>query len=271
MTQINWGLANGGNFQNALATGLQFGQMAAQAKQQRETKNALAAYGQSPNEETLGGVMQADPRLGIQLRGDMQAQQAKAAEAGLTQRALAGDTAALDELATVNFNKWKALSAETKAAAASEAKLFGNAAIDILGTPEAQRAAKLQGYAQQFGQQYPEIAQIAQLPPEQLDAALRGAVAEAGMVEKLIAMEQPKYMAIPEGGTLVDTRNPQAVSSFASNQSQPGPSIPPEAAEALRRGEGTPEQFDQMFGPGSAARVMGGPAGNGGGTFPPNQ
>lgn len=37
-------------------------------------------------------------------------------------------------------------------------------------------------------------------------------------------------------------------------------SAPPAAVEALRRGEGTPEQFDEMFGPGAAARVMGGPA-----------
>lgn len=36
---------------------------------------------------------------------------------------------------------------------------------------------------------------------------------------------------------------------------------PPEAIQALQRGEGTPEQFDEMFGPGSAARfTQGGPA-----------
>jgi hypothetical protein len=45
-------------------------------------------------------------------------------------------------------------------------------------------------------------------------------------------------------------------------------SIPPDAAAALKRGEGSPEQFDAIFGPGSAARIMGGGAGNSAGGFP---
>lgn len=44
--------------------------------------------------------------------------------------------------------------------------------------------------------------------------------------------------------------------------------VPPEAAAALRRGEGTPEQFDAIFGPGASARIMGGGAGDSAGGFP---
>jgi hypothetical protein len=73
-------------------------------------------------------------------------------------------------------------------------------------------------------------------------------------------------MAIPQGGTLVDTRNPQALQTFGREQA----GIPQEAIEALKRGEGTPEQFDQMFGQGAAARAMGGTASNSGGGFPAN-
>ncbi len=45
--------------------------------------------------------------------------------------------------------------------------------------------------------------------------------------------------------------------------------IPPGAIDALKRGEGTPEQFDQMFGPGSAAKIMGGQTAQPSGTFRP--
>lgn len=43
---------------------------------------------------------------------------------------------------------------------------------------------------------------------------------------------------------------------------------PPEAVQALQRGEGSPEQFDELFGPGSAARFMqGGPVQSAPGNF----
>ncbi len=78
---INFGLANGGGFQNALATGLQLGQMARQQQDAREFRNALAQYDPA-NPETLKPVMAADPRVGLQLR----AQQAEAAQAQQQQR-----------------------------------------------------------------------------------------------------------------------------------------------------------------------------------------
>lgn len=43
--------------------------------------------------------------------------------------------------------------------------------------------------------------------------------------------------------------------------------IPPEAIDDLRNGRGTPEQFDDIFGAGSAARVLGGGGGNATGGF----
>lgn len=43
---------------------------------------------------------------------------------------------------------------------------------------------------------------------------------------------------------------------------------PAEAIAALKRGEGTPEQFDEMFGQGAAARVLGGPTQPASGGFP---
>lgn len=47
----NWQLANGGGFQNALATGLQIGQGIRQRQQEESTRNALSAYMDNPNQD----------------------------------------------------------------------------------------------------------------------------------------------------------------------------------------------------------------------------
>lgn len=75
---INWGLAGGGN--NALSMfqlGASLGSDIRERREQKEQRNALAAYATNPNEQTLAPVIQANPELGIQLRGQMarQAQQ----------------------------------------------------------------------------------------------------------------------------------------------------------------------------------------------------
>jgi hypothetical protein len=200
-------------FQNALAMGMQMGAQAREARERKEYRNALANYDPS-NPESIKAVMAVDPRTGLQLQQQAAEQQAKQREGELVQAALGGDQTAFDQLATVNFDKWKALDTRQKDAAAQESKIFGNAALDILNSPPEQRQAKVQAYAAQLGPQYPDVMQIAQLPPDQLETVLRSAVFEAQMIDKLIALEQPKYMAIPEGGTLVNTRDPQAVQQF---------------------------------------------------------
>ncbi len=53
-------------------------------------------------------------------------------------------------------------------------------------------------------------------------------------------------------------RNLQSRMKPAGPQAQVGPPIPPPAMAYLRANPGTADQFDAMFGPGSAARVLGG-------------
>lgn len=257
-----WGPGASAGFQNALTMGMQMGAQARQARDQRNERNALAAYAKDPSETNFGGLADVRPDLAIQERGRMQEQRQQEALQGLTGRALQGDPDALDELARVSFDRWKSIDTQQRQVAAREAEVNANAALDVLSYPPEQRGARIMGYAQQLGSQ--DIARIAQLPPDQQEAALRAAVAEGQMVERLIRMERPDYMAIPAGGTLVDTNNPAAVSQFGS---QAPSNIPQEAIEALRRGDGSPEQFDEVFGAGSAARIMGGTASNGGGGF----
>lgn len=74
---INWGLANQNGFQNALAQGMAYGQQIKRNREEKEYKNALAGYDPS-NPETIKPIMQADPRLGLQLQQQSAAQQAAA-------------------------------------------------------------------------------------------------------------------------------------------------------------------------------------------------
>lgn len=210
---INWGLAYGNGAQNALAQGLQIGQMARQRQEQRQERNALAAYAKDPSEANFAGLADVRPDIAIQQRQQMEARQAESQMGDLTRRAVGGDEAALNELAALNFDRWQSIDTNQKKAASEQATVLGNAALDVLNLPPEQRSARIMGYAQQFNN--PEIAQIAQLPAAQQEQALRAAVAESGMVQRLIEMERPSYMAIPAGGTLVNTRSPQAVTQFA--------------------------------------------------------
>lgn len=75
-----WGPGAQGGFQNALSMGLQMGQMARRGQDQREYKNALAQFDPS-NPETLKPIMAARPEVGIQLRGQIEAQAGARAQA----------------------------------------------------------------------------------------------------------------------------------------------------------------------------------------------
>jgi hypothetical protein len=64
--------------------------------------------------------------------------------------------------------------------------------------------------------------------------------------------------------------DPPATAPAPPVAAQRGPQAAPpmEAVQALRSGQGTPAQFDEIFGQGAAARVMGGAPSQGGATFP---
>lgn len=79
---INWGLAQGNGFQNALATGMQMGAQARQAKERKEYRNALAQFAIDPNEANTAAVAPYAPELVIQQR----AQQAQAQDRQQEQR-----------------------------------------------------------------------------------------------------------------------------------------------------------------------------------------
>jgi hypothetical protein len=219
---INFGaLQQGGGFQNALATGLQLGAMARQRQDEREFRNALTQFDPN-NPETLKPIMAARPEVGMQLQGQMQQQQRAAQEAELTQRAIGGDPQALEQLATVNFDKWKGLDARQKAAAAQESKVFGDAALSLSQVPYGQRRDLILAYAQQMPQFAEQINEIAFLPEAEQNNALRVAVTEAGLIQKLIDLEQPDYQPLGPDQVFVNVRDPAAVGQFSAGGAPQG-------------------------------------------------
>lgn len=262
---INWGLAAGGN--NALASfgqGMQLGTYIRGQREEKERKNALAAFATDQSEENFARLAEVAPEYAIKERERMDARNAKAAEGQLVQAALGGDPAALRQLATVNFDTWRTLDTQQRETVKQEADIYGNAAMDVLRLPPNQRAQAVMAYADRLGSA--EIAELANLPPQELEAALRAQIAESGMIKELHAMERPSYMAVPYDSTLVNTRDPAAVAQFGASggQSQGAPiQITGEADyNALPPGA---EYID----PQGNRRVKGGTAGNGGGTFQP--
>jgi hypothetical protein len=174
-----------------------------------------------------------NPRLAFEVQGKMADQQAKRAKyaqeqqaAGLRQKAAQGDPAALQQLVGIDFDSWKTLDANKRRMVEDQTKFTGQAALRISQLPAEQQAAAWDQAVEQGVQAgYTGMADYrGKFSPQ----ALQGAIDNAGLVEKFIELAQPKYQVIPENGTLVDTRNPQAVASFAGG-ANPVPAITPPA------------------------------------------
>jgi hypothetical protein len=122
------------------------------------------------------------------------------------------------ELAGIDLDGWRGLNADQRKMADQQTTVFANAAMDVLQRPPEQRAAAWDAYIDQFAGSAPDLLKYKGQYNEQ---TARAVIAQSDMITKLHEMEQPRYQAIPEGGTLVDTRNPQAVQQFAQSAAQP--------------------------------------------------
>lgn len=146
------------------------------------------------------------------------------------------------------------------------------------------------------GEQIQAVAyHLSQMPPEQRQAELQAALpvlremgidpealtnadlSDAGLqrymnfgrsIKDLITEDQARYQVIPEGGTLVNTRDPEALRRFQGGQvpSSSGPARPQSRAdyEALPPGS-------QYIAPDGTVRTKGGAPSQGGGGFLPGQ
>jgi hypothetical protein len=268
---IDWSLAGGNNALANFGYGMQIGQKLAERREKREYQNALATvfarptpprtpgFGDDPlgngvpgdptapnadNGEAMSVIARNNPELAYRIGRERAEAASDAHKADVMARAARGDPAALAELAGLDFNAWRGLSADQRTAAGEKMKVLGNAALDVLNRPPEQRAAVWDAYIGQLSQQMPELAQYAGKYSEQ---AARSVVAQAEMMGKLHELEQPDLRVIPEGGALVNVGDPAAVQQYMQGLGN----VPP------------PPAGFQLDNPG-------GGAGNGVGGFPGN-
>lgn len=259
---INWGIDGATQgFQNALALGAQIGDVIARKRED----NALAAFVTNPGKESLAGLAKVNPGLAFQAQGVMQrreAEQRKAQQeqlaAGLRVKASQGDPAALQQLVGIDFDSWKSLDTAQKQMIKGQTDYIGQAGLRISQLkPEQQPAAWDQAIDQGVQMGYKGLADYkGKFSPQ----ALSGAIDNAGLVDKFIQLAEPKYMAVPEGGTLVNTRNPQAVAGF-------GASAAPKQIGSRAEYDALPAGSEYIAPDGSVKRKGGG-SGNATGGFP---
>jgi hypothetical protein len=249
---------------NPGAPALAFQQGMDRARAEREEKQmrgALTAYALNPEDpQAFQMLAEHRPDLAIQVRGERDKREQAAAVADLQRRAAGGDRTAMAELAGIDLDAWDKLADNDRAVTGERASAIGQAALRISQLPEASRPAAWDAAVDQLSARFPELAEYkGQYSPE----ALMSAIDSAKLVNDFIGLSRPSYQAIPEGGTLVNTRDPAAVQSYMGRLgSTQQPAIPASAVESLRRGDGTAAQFDEVFGAGAAARALGmsGPA-----------
>lgn len=255
---VNWGALNQpGAFERAFDSGFQLAEHGRQRREQTEQRNALSAYAVDPNDQNFNALAQHLPEYAIQVRGqrDTAAREARLQE--LRGAAAGGDPQAMQQLAGADTDLWRGLSDDQRERMGQIADVASNAAQMVLNLrPEQQQGAWSQ-QMQILSQRYPELAEYGgQYSPE----FLQSTIAEAGDFHQFNQSQQPSYMAIPEGGTLVNTRNPQAVQQFGNGQApqeqqQSAPPvqmrITPREYQALVQRYG-PEQVAQRIGQGGA-------------------
>lgn len=232
---MNWGPGAAGGFQNALAMGVQLGGIA----RQREEQNALM-------QQRERQIDLAEQKFNADQLAAMDKANAEAELNQLTAAAVNGDEQARQRLLATNFERFQKVDATTKARLAEEQERYGQAASYALslGNPRAIRQAVID-----FGMQNRDeaVIKVAQLPDDQMIAALRNQVFEAGMVKDLIAMERPerfnvgpgeaRYERNPRTGEIRTIVQPNYGNAPAFSPAQGGaPSISDIDAELRRRG-----------------------------------
>lgn len=276
---VDWSI-NGAEqgFQNALALGANIGG----ALKQRREDSALAAFMETndprqqgtlvatpeqkaASDEAYSRLLKVNPRLAYQVQGQMAERQAAQAKllkeqraADLRQKAAQGDPAALQELAGIDFDSWAKLDEGKRKMVKEQADYTGQAALRISQLPpEQQPIAWDQAIDQGVRMGFTGLADHkGKFSPQALNAAIDN----AGLVDKFITLAEPKYMAIPEGGTLVNTRNPQAVAGFGAS-AQPKQITSKAEYDALAPGS-------SYIAPDGSVKRKGGGSGNATGGFP---
>ena len=181
-------------------------------------------FANDPRTEAYNRLAKINPRLAMQAQDRVAGQEAARAKlmqeqraADLRTKAAQGDPNALQQLVGIDFDSWKTLGAEQRQRVKDINEYTGQAGLRISQLPPEQRAAAWDqvidnGVARGFKE-------LASKRGQYSDKALTDAIDGAGLVDKFLSLAEPKYTTIPEGGTLVNTRDPNAVRQFQGGAS----------------------------------------------------
>lgn len=214
MVDINWGILRPVDIGGAFNQGVEAGR-------QRRAENALdeqfRTMAQNPNAPVSNDLLRFAPQQAYQLSQQQRQQQKGERERDVKMRAAQGDKAAIAELAGIDWDAWTKIGQRDKDAIKARNDYMGNAALRISQAPEAQRPQLWDAAVQQGVQLgYSDLASFqGQYNPQALEAL----IANSGQVAKLFELEKPNYQVIPEGGTLVNTRDPAALQQVANQNS----------------------------------------------------
>lgn len=256
MTQINWNALQSFDIGGAFNQGMQAG---AQRRRESETDNALRALIANPNDpNVVNDLARFNAPAAYKIQGQQQEAQQAAQLAATRRGAAAGDPQALIDLAGVSVDEYFKFDKQTREQVEKGIEVIGQAAL-LADNPQ-----KWDQTVQQLG---PEFAQYM----GRFDLR-EGVVSKAKLAKEFIDINQPKYQVIPEGGTLVNTRDPAALAQVAGQNAAPQAAVPngPDADDIamLKQNPNAAAQFDEVFGPGAAQRALGGGGGNSTGNFP---
>lgn len=198
---INWGALQAPDIGGAFNQGLAAGQ---QRRREIATDNALRALIANPNDPNVVNTLaKTDPRMAYQIQGQQQAAQRAAAEAAARQGAVAGDPQAMQQLAGFNLDDYLKLDKASRDHIKQGLDTVGQLAL-MADTPE-----KWDSIVGQLAQQDPQFQQY--IGKFQMRDSI---IAQAGLAKEAIALAEPKYQVIPEGGMLVNTRDPAALAQI---------------------------------------------------------
>lgn len=239
MTQINWNALQSFDIGGAFNQGMQAGQ---QQRRERAIDDAYRGLIANPNDPgVVNALAQYDPKAAYQISGQQRQSQQAAAEAAARQGAVRGDAGALEQLAGFNIDDYLKLDKRGQEQAKQGLDTIGQLAL-MADTPE-----EWDDTVNQLG---PEFAKY----KGRFDLR-QSVIAQAGQAKEFIDQQQPKYQVIPEGGTLVNTRDPAALAQVAGQNAAPQGGPQPGAVEDGYRFRGgnpaDPNSWEPVGGGGS--------------------
>jgi hypothetical protein len=217
MTQINWNALQSFDIGGAFNAGVQ---QAQQQRRERAVDDAYRGLIANPNDPgVVNALAQYGPRAAYQISVQQRQSQQAAAEAAARQGAVRGDPQALEQLAGFNIDDYLKLDKRGQEQFKQGIDTMGQLAL-LADTPE----------------EWDDIVgQLAQADPElnkyrgRFDLR-QSVIAQAGQAKELIEQQQPRYQVVPEGGMLVNTRDPAALAQVGAG-GQPAAQGGPEPGE----------------------------------------